>query len=210
MKLLSVGMNQKLGKEIGVFNLPQALTCPGKSDACKICYANKAERVYKTVRNKRMQNLMFIETQGTEAFADAMIKEIKERKLKKVRLHESGDFYTQSYINAWVKIIKACPDVKFLAYTKSYRKKGKHFNFSELKALPNLSLFASTDYDAKIEEAPEDLPKAHLVLRGETPPKGYITCMSGDLEEHYCGTRCQICWNAKQNGKIKGVYFDQH
>jgi len=201
-------MNQKIGKGIGIFNLPYGITCPGKSDACKICYASKAERIYKTAKKKRQDNLSFIKKNGFNSFAQALIKEIKALKLKAIRIHESGDFYCQKYIDAWYKVIKACPDVKFLAYTKSYRV--PNLDFSKLKLLPNLNLFASTDYDATMDKAPSDLPKAHLVRKGETPPKGYYTCITGNLEEHYCGAFCKICWNIKANGKIPGVYFDQH
>ena len=36
-----------------------------------------------------------------------------------VRLHDSGDFYSQEYLNAWATIAATFPDVIFYAYTKS-------------------------------------------------------------------------------------------
>jgi hypothetical protein len=36
-----------------------------------------------------------------------------------VRIHVSGDFYSEAYFLAWIDVAKQRPDVKFYAYTKS-------------------------------------------------------------------------------------------
>lgn len=197
--LLSIGQNSKLGKKIGVFNLPQGTTCPGATELCKkICYAAKAQRIYKAAAAKRQRNF---HASMLDSFAQDMIAEIRDAKLSLVRIHESGDFYNQPYLNAWIEIMKALPGVRFLAYTKSFT-----LNFSA--APQNLSLLWSTD--ATTTEEPAAGPRAHILQKGEAVPAGYFTCQPGNMKEHYCGTRCKICWNAKANGRIPGVYFPQH
>ena len=67
-----------------------------------------------------------------------------------VRIHVSGDFYSQSYFDAWCKVARARPDMTFYAYTKSLR-----FWVARLDEIPpNLILTASAGgrYDALILE----------------------------------------------------------
>jgi hypothetical protein len=35
-----------------------------------------------------------------------------------IRIHDAGDFYSDDYTNAWLKIARAIPDVLFYSYTK--------------------------------------------------------------------------------------------
>ena len=56
-----------------------------------------------------------------------------------MRIHVSGDFFTQSYFDAWCVVAEDNPDVLFYAYTKSL-----HFWVISLGYLPeNLVLTAS-------------------------------------------------------------------
>ncbi len=200
--LLSVGMNAKLGKKIGVFNLPQGVTCPGATETCrKLCYALKAERMYKSARDKRALNL---EASKEPGFTAEIIKEIKDARLTKVRIHESGDFYAQEYLDKWVEIIRACPEVTFLAYTKSFLLR----DFTAAKTLTNFSLLWSTDSTSPV--VPADGVHAFLVQKGEPVPQGYFTCQANDTDKHYCGTRCTLCWNSRRAMRKVHIYFDQH
>ena len=57
-KLLSINMNRKIAKGIGVFNLLSGVTCPGATPICQAtCYARKAERIWKSARKSREVNL---------------------------------------------------------------------------------------------------------------------------------------------------------
>lgn len=191
---LSVNMNRKLGKKIGIFNLPAGKTCPGATPECgRVCYARKAERMYKSAREKRELNLEFTKHPD---FVALMVAEIHMRKLQMVRFHESGDVYAQVYLDKIFVICTLCPDVKFLMYTKSF-----HLDFSKKPA--NLVVYWSTT-DSNVSMAPSGV-RAHIVLKGQTPPAGYITCDQGGLDKHYCGVTCMTCWEGKHN-----VYFDQH
>ena len=37
---------------------------------------------------------------------------------KSVRIHDSGDFFSEGYFKAWMEIMRELPEVKFFAYTK--------------------------------------------------------------------------------------------
>lgn len=193
MKLLSIGQNRKLAKGVGIFNLPQGFTCPGKTPLCKqLCYALKAERMYKAARVKRASNL---QASYGNAFPGLLAAEIKANKLSLVRFHESGDAYDQGYLDKLLLVCSLCPATQFLMYTKSF-----HLDFSGRPS--NLSLYYSVDKTTPTP-APGS-PTAYLVSKGEAPPPGAVTCVH-TKDRHYCGSECTTCWDGKAD-----VYFDQH
>jgi hypothetical protein len=196
MKLLSVGSNIKMAKKIGLFNLPAKLTCPGKTQECeRICYAQKAERCYPSAKAKRQENF---EESGSPLFVDRMVREITDLKLTQVRIHESGDFYNQGYLDKWIAIAKAHPSVSFLAFTKSF-----HLDFTQ--APNNLVIIYSLDQTTDMTKVPVDgrhtaqtLPKGvtQAASRHVCAPVGKdpITLAKAD-HYHYCGDTCRYCWS---------------
>ena len=127
--MLSFG-NRKLPTTMGIFNLPAIKTCPGSTPECrKWCYARKAERMYPQVlpfRNKNLINSL------NDSFEDDIIEELShKKKVNTVRIHESGDFYSQHYLDKWFSIARKKPNLTFFAYTKNrkldYSKRPKNF-----------------------------------------------------------------------------------
>jgi hypothetical protein len=109
------------------FNLPTGWSCPfaqeclvkvdketgkmeNKSDAYR-CYAASAER-FPGVRNSRWNN-----------FESAKKGEIPPlpKQAKHVRIHMSGDFFSQAYFDTWLLYCRQHPNVEFWAYTKSLK-----------------------------------------------------------------------------------------
>lgn len=134
-----------------IWNLPAMITCPNATEHCKkFCYARKAERVYPQVLPCRMKNL---EDSKKESFTAEMSAEIaKNSKTKKkvfFRIHESGDFYSQSYFDKWIDIATAFPHIVFLAYTKSVK-----YVYETKKHIPdNFVIRFSLWDDTKAEDA---------------------------------------------------------
>lgn len=130
--------NLKLPKDTMIFNIPAVSTCPFKTAFCtRSCYALKAERLYKAVKPAREHNLRITKR---EDFTEVMALTIERHahKIKRVRIHESGDFYRQSYLDAWFKVAKRFPGITFYAYTKSF--------WLDFSAKPdNFKLIASFD-----------------------------------------------------------------
>lgn len=98
-----------------IWNIPAGKTCKQCLECQKYCYAKKAEIQYPAVLPSRTRNLKF---SNTDKFVDAITEYVTAKKLPTFRIHESGDFYNESYITKWYAIIKACPKTKFYAYTK--------------------------------------------------------------------------------------------
>jgi hypothetical protein len=131
--------NKKMS--IPLFNLPAKSTCPGSTEYCrKYCYALKSEQLFPSVKAKRENNLALTKSPD---FVETLSKEIASVTfIKYVRIHESGDFYSQEYLNNWFKICKKFPEKTFLAFTKCF-----HLDFSKKPKNLNLyfSVWADTD-----------------------------------------------------------------
>lgn len=90
------------------------LTCPMADECVKFCYAKKGAYVWSNVKpafEKRYQLSKTVE------FIDAMNAEIKKKRPDYVRVHDSGDYYSRSYLAKWITIAKQNPDVRFYSYT---------------------------------------------------------------------------------------------
>lgn len=100
-------------------------TCP-QALACKaVCYAKQGRYVMDLVVKARKHNLKLSlrPTFAKHIIADLNQMVIKSKVCHKpynvVRLHDSGDFYSQEYLDAWSTVAAAFPNVIFYAYTKS-------------------------------------------------------------------------------------------
>lgn len=187
--------NQKI-KGALVWSLPSGKTCPGASKLCTmICYAKQSEIQYhNVVPPSRWHNLALTKRKD---FPELMIEALKRRRSRAMRIHESGDFYSQVYLNKWVVIIKALPDWVFWAYTKSYQ-----LDFTEALSLPNLVLRYSVDATTKKYPA-QDMPLAHLSLNH---PEGAFECPgTGGSDGQKCVRDCRVCLDTELS-----IWFHPH
>jgi len=145
--------------------------CPAAGTCKKGCYASEGSYRWKPVQDAfeaRLQTVL----DGT--FESKMEREIRtklktaqRRKLQLViRLHSSGDFFRQSYVDSWLNLVNLFPDVIFYAYTKS-------LGFFKGKDLPNnfITIFSEggrfdkaintdTERHARVFSTIEDLEEA--------------------------------------------------
>jgi len=82
--------------------------------------------------------------QDSELFAKTMIGVIP-RIAPCFRIHVSGDFHTAEYIKAWTQICREFLQLGFWSYTRSWTEQALFPYLEELRDLPNVQLFASTD-----------------------------------------------------------------
>ena len=142
--------NLKLTSSCLIFDLPSIITC---KYACKGCYALKAEMIYKSVRVKRLLNLIVINEilSNTEnknfllnIFNDILKKYSKVFRFPIVRIHSSGDFFSKDYLNFWLEFVEKFKTIKFYTYTKQLDNdeideiNSKYKNFNIVKSLINL------------------------------------------------------------------------
>lgn len=176
--------NRKLPKTTAIFNLPHMTTCPGATEECKkYCYAAKAERMYKNTLPYRQRNY---QASKEPTFVDEIVSELRRsRNITAVRIHESGDFYNQEYLNKWVEVASRMPNLVFTAYTKSL-----HLDFSAMLKLPNVVLFASIDPTTPPHMllANQISAVATVIPKKATAPEGFFTCPGSCKSCNHCYT----------------------
>lgn len=151
--------NSKLKKSgIVSFNLIPIVHCP-LAGACKaFCYATVGQQAFASGVKRRAAAF---KATLDPAFVQNMHAEIQKwkRKIKAIRVHDSGDFYSMDYLKSWLEIARLNPDVKFYAYSKSLPFIHKAF---ELGLVPsNFRLIQSVGglADSRIRT---DLPHARI------------------------------------------------
>ena len=111
-----------------MFNLRAVRTCPFRSADCeRFCYAKRDER-YPQARANRDGNM---NASKRSDFIQRMIYTIETELSSKryqgsvmiLRIHESGDFYRQQYLNDWIDIMAhfSTAPIIFQFYTKSFK-----------------------------------------------------------------------------------------
>lgn len=93
-------------------------TCPGATACRSVCYAKQGRYLMPNVMQARQDNLS---ASLSETFVADMVKALtRARTYNVVRIHDSGDFYNQTYFDKWVAIAEALPQRIFYAYTKNH------------------------------------------------------------------------------------------
>lgn len=117
--------NSKLEKtDTASFNLPAFVSadgfkvCPMAGTCAAVCYARQGRYMFRPVREARERNLAVVRG-DLNAFTTAAIADLAHIKHSVIRVHDSGDFFSQAYLDAWFAIARVYPSRTFYAYTKS-------------------------------------------------------------------------------------------
>jgi sulfatase maturation enzyme AslB (radical SAM superfamily) len=187
MKLIQRG-NAKL-PGMYMFNIPANHAVCNRT--CKSCYAIKEQVRFPAVleaRERRFQAAL------QPDFASKIISELRglRKQPKHFRVHSSGEFFSQPYINDWYRIASTFPQITFYAYTKRI----KDFDFSKLKSLSNFIVIDSFHYGGlnygKLDKAP-----SNAFICPHQPGTNVI-----------CGQTCDYCM--QKTAETKAPYFKQH
>jgi hypothetical protein len=178
--MLSKG-NSKLGRSIWCFSIPAGASCPGKSDLCsERCYAQKGFFVMPSVRKSQQTNW---EASRMKDFPERMIEEIRKKKCAIVRIHVAGDLYSAEYTKKWHKIVKACPDVRFFIYTRSWRiPKIREAIDAFVKDCPNLRMWFSVDAEIapELKNVPKRVRRAYMTVANNDIPSNKMDLVFRD------------------------------
>lgn len=117
-------------------------TCPQAGVCAQICYAKYGTYRFPTVKAKHQRNLERVLSDPDRWMQDMLVElrhkrfspTMQERDLpvqtdpwleewrrvggQAVRIHDSGDFFSEDYLHRWMSIAEAVPWVLFYAYTK--------------------------------------------------------------------------------------------
>lgn len=108
--------NRKLKKDnIASFNQIAGATCHFMGACGGPCYAKQGPQSFPT--SIALRASMFLASREAD-FVPRMAGLINGLALPRVRHGDSGDFYCQHYLQAWLEIARNCPRTKFYAYTK--------------------------------------------------------------------------------------------
>ena len=96
------------------------VTCPQAGICAKLCYARSGTYRFSNVQKAHVAKLEMVlnDLPGWEKRLTEELRARRYRGGKYVRIHDSGDFFSRDYLEAWARIAQATPDVTFYAYTK--------------------------------------------------------------------------------------------
>lgn len=131
------------GEKIYTFSILSGWSCPFAKDClskavetadgkrkiedgkdCKFrCFSASQEAQYPNVYAARKHNFDILRRwvrnpDSTEQMYFEILRSIPSE-AKIIRVHVAGDFFNQSYFDAWMRVARFLPNVKFYAYTKS-------------------------------------------------------------------------------------------
>lgn len=90
-------------------------TCPKAGVCASGCYATQGAYVWSNV-SKVFE--LRLDLSKSDKFIDTIRDELRRRDIKKVRIHDSGDFYNHEYYLKWYEIMRTNSNIQFYAYTK--------------------------------------------------------------------------------------------
>ncbi|QDU21809.1 GP88 family protein [Urbifossiella limnaea] len=148
--------NLKLGgRRIWGFALPSGTpaVCPGMSPTCSgCCYAAAVERYRPAAAAKYRRNLRASRRRG---FVRRLVAFLVAHRIRVVRVHTGGDFYSPRYARKWLAVARRAPGVTFFGYTRGWRVPAIKAVVNRLAALPNFVVWYSCDRDTGV---PADVP----------------------------------------------------
>ena len=185
------------------FSLPAKRTCPGvvltPTSVCSACYADERKRYrWRTVKLAQDKRLAWtVHALASGRFAPVVTELISRRDERHFRLHDSGDFFSPPYVDAWYEIALALPEVSFWAPTRSWAIHGQVrpdddpllFSLRRLAFLPNVTVRPSALF---IDGDPPVIPGLHAGSSVTTDP-ARATCPKYLRSPPACGD-CRHCW----------------
>ncbi|MFK0250231.1 hypothetical protein ACIQUM_36480 [Amycolatopsis azurea] len=100
-------------------------TCPAAGICARACYALNGTYLFPDVRRAHEANLRYAVTDPA-GWEHAMITELTAPRFRDaaVRVHDAGDFFSDDYTLAWMRIMRTAPTTRFYSYTKEVARFG--------------------------------------------------------------------------------------
>ncbi len=182
--------NSKLG-DISNFSLPPVISCANCAKCYRACYVQKSFLSYINVRTSQYNNLYLVKNNlpivdnALRAYFDKQNKNpLQSDNVQLFRIHVSGDFISQTYIDMWENLARDYKNVLFLAFTKAFKFDYNH-NIKNLKYVFSLFPGMKTNkLNPKISRA----YAGNMGLYTKRKNERIIDCI-GNCEA------CGVCWN---------------
>lgn len=148
--------NQKLGHRlIWGFTLPSGTDtcCPGRTTICtRYCYSKRIELLRPKVHKAYQRN--FLLTQRKD-FSRRVYHFLRAHRVRVVRIHVGGDFYSVDYAQKWLRVIEKSPRTRFYFYTRSWQDPPIRSVLEQMAAMPHCYAWFSCDAETGV---PTSLP----------------------------------------------------
>lgn len=194
----TVGLLSEPSKMPGfAWGIPAGDACPwavtGPGSVCGSCYAKKGQYLYGPVRRAQRARfewtLAMLRSGQAQVWADTMLAAIENTKSEYFRIHDSGDFFSAAYVDAWYLVCSRSTK-RFWAPTRSYRgTPAVQAALARLATLPNVTIRPSAIM------VNDDAPVVATLHAGSSVNTGDHTCRARD-HGNACGD-CRVCWNDK-------------
>lgn len=180
--------------------------CPNAGACVHYCYARNGTYLFPKVRAAHVRNLEWT-LRDLDGWRDSVIQELGKGKYRPtgnprlphlldlfdldewafawivsggqaVRIHDSGDFYSPTYLRAWFQIAEAHPDVLFYAYTKEVQLLRDHEHEAPVNFRWLYSLGGKQDHlvDPDTDRHADVFPDLEILAAG-----GYMDQTESDL-----------------------------
>jgi hypothetical protein len=165
--------NRKLGKHlIWGFGLPSgtARVCRGMTPACRRhCYAVRLEGYRPAAAARYRVNLALSRAKG---FARRVRAFLVAHRVRVVRVHTGGEFYSAGYACKWLAVMARSRRVRFYLYSRAWRVPAIKAVLDAMAARPNCRVWYSCDRDTGVPAAvPPAVRLAWLMVgEGDRPP----------------------------------------
>lgn len=205
-KVIATGVNSSFA----IFPL---LSCVGLSPYClENCYACKGNHCNASPQRAHYRNYFIMKRfleEGSPSDIQALIDHLSAMIRISVaglmgffRIHEAGDFFSQSYLDLWIRVACSLPEISFATYTRSFQ-----LDFACLP--PNLRVWSSMD-PSNVRQAQSFADKWQLGVASISPkyseaPEGSIRCLAQTGQAPNCAG-CKVCFSQTK----KNVDFVQH
>ena len=163
---------------------------------CKACYATKGYYRMPNVQKVREENYT---ASLHPTFASQMIRILSKEKSKYFRWFDSGDIYSQSFLEKVLQICIETPDIKHWIPTKS-RELFSQDTWARLESLPNVKVrYSSPDINWETAEDIQGYDSIVITrdisLQASFQEKRLFTCPSS-TQGNKCGP-CRACWSKR-------------
>jgi hypothetical protein len=171
--------SKELGLRVFNFGIPAyksangKLTCPFADECIKFCYAKKGAYIWSNVQpafEKRYQ------LTKTDKFIKEMSNEIIKKKPDYIRVHDSGDYYSNEYLYKWLKLSAIHTRVRFYSYTNCIKM------FKDIELPENYDIIFS-DSGKQKHLIDQDIDRHTKIFHSHTElmSSGYIDASKIDL-----------------------------
>lgn len=213
--------NSKLGLLIHQWSIPAALAhiCVGATQLCiKLCYATRGHFKMPGVKNALAANFQSLLHPG---FVSHTVAWIRANYVRNVRIHVSGDFHSASAVRKWQQIAKRNPNVRFFAYTRSWRKPAVLAELREFAKLHNVSLWFSCDQQTGVPPRIKHVRRAYMMRDDADRPRyavdlffrdksstvlkwvdDTLVCPSENGVTNTTCSQCQLCLTKRKMPKL--------